>query len=78
MQVTQLMPPSCLETYDLSLGMNPPIRPACTYDPCLDPSNRLQCSLDLSLNRPLMGLDLKAVETRAIILDFSPIPARFN
>ena len=77
-QVTQVMPPSRFKANDLPLGVNPPICPTSTHHPRLDPGNTLQCSLELSLNRPLMGLDLKAVKVGTIILDFGPAPTRFK
>jgi hypothetical protein len=72
------MPPPNLKANDLSPGMNPPICPTGTNYSRLDPGNTLQCSLDLTLNRPLTGLDLKAIKVGTIVLDFGPAAARFN
>jgi hypothetical protein len=72
------MPPPNLKANDLSPGMNPPICPTGTNYSRLDPGNTLQCSLDLTLNRPLMSLNLKTVKVRTIVLDFGPALARFN
>jgi hypothetical protein len=77
-QISQGMSPSHFKANDLPPSMNPPIGPASTNHSRLDPSNTLQCSLDLALNRPLVSLDLKAVKVRTIVLDFGPVPTRFS
>jgi hypothetical protein len=54
--------------------MNPPIRAARANHLCLGPSNSLQCSLDLTLDRSLARLNLKAKKVGPIVLYLGPEP----
>jgi hypothetical protein len=78
LQVAQVVPPPRIKANDLPSGMNPSIGPASTHHLRLSPGHILQGSLDLSLNSPPMGLDLKAVKVCTIVFDFGPKPAQFN
>jgi hypothetical protein len=78
MEIGQTMLPRHSKADDLAFGMDSPIRPASANHSRLRPRNCLYCPFDLSLNRTLLLLDLKAVEICTIVLDPGPEPHGFG
>ena len=52
--------------------MSKTLKKARANHPCLGSSNSLQCSLDLTLNRSLLQLHLKAVKVGPVVFDLGP------